>query len=132
MPARKYGLDADRPVHVPTRLPRVVLAYLHVIVRLKRPQFSYNSLAHLHEEIVRCFLALAPYSPSFLWKTPRAASADDDDLAFRQCNFQLAPALAHALKKASDQAGVTRATFLYTATYHYIEHVATPKALQLL
>jgi hypothetical protein len=132
MPARKYGLDTERPVHVPTRLPRVVLAYLHVIVRLKRPQFSFNSLAHLHEEIVRHFLALAPYPRHFPWKTPRAATPDDDELAFRQCNFQLAPMLADALKEASNQAGVTRATFLYSATYHYIQHVATPKALQLL
>lgn len=131
MPARKYVSDADRPAYLPGRLPRVVIAYLHVIVRLRRPNFVFNSLALLQEEIVRQFLARAPYPPHFPWKTPGAVTRDDDDLAFRQVNFQLPVPLGERVRTACNQAGVTMAAFLYSATCDYIEHVATPRALRL-
>lgn len=131
MPARKYHSDADRPAYLPSRLPRVVIAYLHVIVRLRRPDFVFGSLAQLQEEVVRQFLARAPHPAHFPWKTPGAVTRDDDALAFRQVNFQLPVPLCDKVRAACDQAGVTVAAFLYSATCDYIAHVATPRALHL-
>lgn len=132
MPASSHSSD-DAVILLPTRMPRVMAQYLHLVVDLKHPGFVFDTLAELQTTIATGFLALAPYPPNLPWRMPqRAAPATDDSpRAYRQVNFPLPRSLAARVDAVAAQAGVTRTVWLYTATWWYIQEVASPHALGL-
>lgn len=131
MPARPSVRISNRPVLLPARLPAIMIAYLRLIVALQRQGFTFATLSALQTTLVRRFLAQAPYPPDFPWRMPGVAENTDAPLAFRQMNFQLPGHLAIEVDRASVAAGVSRSSFLYSATFDFVQHVAAPAQLGL-